>query len=551
MTLLVLLALVGCGRDTHTVARFADLRITDSEFAARYKEYLATGSQRDNILLREQILNNMINEKLIYRDLSLRGLDRDQPYRSKIEDVSEKAMLIAYARRVVTDTSEIPIEDLYKEFRAYNSKVTAQYLYAKTEEGARELKSRLDHGETIEALAKEVFEDPGLASNGGSLGTFGWGDMEPGLEGAAFFTPVGTVSDPVRLSMGYGIVKVDNRVENRLVTQADFLKVREKLWRRVLERRIDEIMQHELQSVEKELAPSFNQTTVAEVLGVWKRLPDDKSPSPPTELVASGVPDLTSHELVRFRNGTWSVGEFVKRLENTTERQRSRVRTADDVKSVAIGLAARDALVQKARQEGLESDSIVMAAVRHGKEAFLLKRWLSLVTDTVGASGWDEQAVRQKYEETKADRVYPPEVNVAEILVRTREEAVKLAAQLRHGADFAVLARKHSIRAWAAKRNGELGFGTEAKFGPMGKKFFAARVGDVIGPDPVDPYFGLFKILERREGKPMSFEEARDQITGELKQARQMDLRKTALEDLRQGISISIDNNLLANIEVH
>jgi len=350
--------------------------------------------------------------------------------------------------------------------------------------------------------------------------------------------------------MGYGIVRVENREVNPFVSQADFLKVREKLWRRVLERRIDEILQRELQRIQKDLSPAFNQTTVSEMLQNWKPL-IDTSPSPPVELVAARVQDISSHELVRFTTGTWTVGEFLKLLEKTTDRQRGRVRTGDDLKSVALGLATREVLLDKARQLGLDSDSTVVAAVRHGKEAFLLKRWLAGVSDTVGASGWDEQLLRKTYASSRSDRAYPPEVNVAEILVRTEPEAATLAQMIRHGADFAALARSHSIRVWAAKHDGELGFGTEARFGPLGKKFLAAKIGEVIGPEKVDPYFGVFKILERREGKPMSFDEARDQIIQELKQEKQMEARKSALEGLRAGVTVSINSDVLANIDVH
>lgn len=76
---------------------------------------------------------------------------------------------------------------------------------------AASLASRARGGEDFEALASEYSEDPGSAAMGGDLGTFGRGRMVPAFEQAAFSTPVGEISDPVRTQFGYHIIKVNSR----------------------------------------------------------------------------------------------------------------------------------------------------------------------------------------------------------------------------------------------------------------------------------------------------------------------------------------------------
>jgi parvulin-like peptidyl-prolyl isomerase len=540
----------GCGKEKDVIATVGSEKITTAQFAERYRQYMSNMSQRDNIVLREQILNNMINEKLIYQELTRQGFDADSLYKAKMADATDRVVLMSYARTLVSDTSSIPENEVYNEFHAFNSKVTARYLYAKTEAGAKALKRRLEKGETFQALAKEVFDDPGLADNGGDLGTFGWGDMEAPLEDAAFSVPVGTISDPVRLSMGYAIVKVEHRVENQFVTQADYMKVREKLWRRVVEKKFDAIIRSQLEQIESTLHPAFTDSAVGEVFKAWTMFSHEGNQIPPIESVGE-LKDVSRNEFVRFANGHWTVADFVQRLGSTSIRQRNRVRQPQDVKSIAIGLATREILLQKAKDAGLASDPTVQEGIRHEREAFLLKRWDASIVDTVGSHGWDESVLRKKYDETKASRMTAPEVNVAEILLRTNDEANRVMAKLRKGADFGSLARTYSIRRWAAERNGELGFGSITHYGPMGKKFFAARVGDIVGPDKVDPYIGIFKILETRGSRPVPFDEARESIIGEVKQERQMDTRKSALAHLREKGNFTINSELLANVVVH
>lgn len=545
---LVVLQLDCASHRNEEVAIVNGTAITVEQFTARYKKYLAATNSRDNILLRQQILNNMANEVLIYADLSKRGLDNGEEYTRTMEDIANQELLNAYARHVVTDTATIPESRLHEEFRAYNTKFTARYLYARSLQGARELRARIMRGETFEQLAKEVFEDPGLANNGGSLGTFGWGDMESALEGTVIGMNAGEVSDPVRLSMGYAIIKLDHRVENRMVTEADYLKVREKLWRAVLQRHAESIGRQQIEQIERQLAPRFEEETVRQVFAHWRDV--RQGPPIPVELVRS-MPDISGRVLMKFSTGEWTVGDFLKRVEKTSERQRKRVRTDDDVKSMAIGLAAREVVLDRARKLGLATEAHTIESIQQKREAFLLKRWLAVAADSAGRTVWPEDTLRKKFNESRAERAFPPEVNVAEILVRTQREADSLARLVASGKDFAELARKNSIRTWAAKRGGELGFGTEARFGIMGRKFFEGRIGSIVGPEHVDPYFAIFKILERRSGRPKSFEEARPDIEAELTQMKKLESQQQAVALLRGGAQVSINNTVLEHIVVH
>jgi len=70
------------------------------------------------------------------------------------------------------------------------------------------LKERLVAGESFEDLARENSDDPGSATGGGALGFIERGMMVPEFEAAAFALSPGEVSDPVRTSFGWHLVKV-------------------------------------------------------------------------------------------------------------------------------------------------------------------------------------------------------------------------------------------------------------------------------------------------------------------------------------------------------
>lgn len=76
-------------------------------------------------------------------------------------------------------------------------------------EKAEEALRRLQQGEPFEEVAKEVSEDPGSAQQGGDLGFFGRGVMDPAFEEAAFsLEKVGDLSEPVLSKFGYHIIQL-------------------------------------------------------------------------------------------------------------------------------------------------------------------------------------------------------------------------------------------------------------------------------------------------------------------------------------------------------
>jgi peptidyl-prolyl cis-trans isomerase D len=72
------------------------------------------------------------------------------------------------------------------------------------------LSERLAQAEDFAELAKANSQDPGTASNGGDLGFFGRGVMDPAFEKAAFALESGQVSEPIRSSFGFHLIKLED-----------------------------------------------------------------------------------------------------------------------------------------------------------------------------------------------------------------------------------------------------------------------------------------------------------------------------------------------------
>nr|VFK53169.1 MAG: peptidyl-prolyl cis-trans isomerase D [Candidatus Kentron sp. TUN]VFK54000.1 MAG: peptidyl-prolyl cis-trans isomerase D [Candidatus Kentron sp. TUN]VFK56115.1 MAG: peptidyl-prolyl cis-trans isomerase D [Candidatus Kentron sp. TUN] len=88
------------------------------------------------------------------------------------------------------------------------------------------IKQRLEKGDAFEDLAKEYSEDTDSASQGGDLGFFRAGIMDPQFEVAAYSLVEGEVSEPVRSRFGLHLIKLTGI---RPSTILPFEEVREKL----------------------------------------------------------------------------------------------------------------------------------------------------------------------------------------------------------------------------------------------------------------------------------------------------------------------------------
>ncbi|MGB0882587.1 MAG: peptidylprolyl isomerase [Vicingaceae bacterium] len=81
-------------------------------------------------------------------------------------------------------------------------------------------------GVSFEKIAREFSEDPSVKKNGGNLGYFSAFHMVYPFETAAYITPVGKISMPIRTRFGYHLVKVEDKRKARGTIQVSHIMVK-------------------------------------------------------------------------------------------------------------------------------------------------------------------------------------------------------------------------------------------------------------------------------------------------------------------------------------
>jgi foldase protein PrsA len=106
-------------------------------------------------------------------------------------------------------------KELKDYYDTYQPEIKARHILVADEKTAKEVKSKLDSGEKFEDVAKKYSTDEGSKANGGDLGWFGTGKMDPDFEKAAYALKVNEISAPVKSQFGYHIIQLTDKKEKK------------------------------------------------------------------------------------------------------------------------------------------------------------------------------------------------------------------------------------------------------------------------------------------------------------------------------------------------
>ncbi|NCT39853.1 peptidylprolyl isomerase PrsA [Bacillus sp. EB93] len=131
------------------------------------------------------------------------------------EDLKESIKFNLLQEKAALKDVKATEKEMKEYYKNYKPEIKARHILVKEEKIAKEVKSKLDSGAKFEDLVKEYSQDPGTVKNGGDLGWFGAGKMDPQFEEAAFNLDVNKVSGPVQSQSGFHIIQVTDKKQKK------------------------------------------------------------------------------------------------------------------------------------------------------------------------------------------------------------------------------------------------------------------------------------------------------------------------------------------------
>lgn len=535
--------------------------ITEKEFLYSYEFTPTPYSNLKGLEAKKKHLEFMIDKKLMVLEGLSRGLDKDEKVQIQLQWYKDKAVRQQLYREVVRNKVTVSESELRKAFTLYNTKVRVRHLPAPTLEAAQELRKRLLAGASFNELAKVIFKDSTLANNGGDLGYIRWGEMDEDFEKAALSLKVGEISKPVKSKWAYHIIKVEDKIQNAIMTESQFNQKRKVLEKIIKRRKEAKLADQYIKNFMKDKHVRVYGPSVVLLANKSKEILNSNNSllplKPPTILdheISQLGNELKEHlgdVMVEFEGGTWTIGDFLDKLKRIHPDARPAMTSKTNIKDVVARMVRDEFLAREGYRRGLEHSDYVKEEVRKWQEELVFQKFRHDLLDTVSVS---VEEMKDYYENHKFKYMVPERVNIREIFVRTKEEAEALLRRIKHGEDFARLARKYSLRKWAAIKGGEFGYFGRGMFGEIGKKALSMNVGEIAGPLKLnDAKFGegysIFEVIAKKERRPKTFGEAQEQVLVDLILEKQDKLLKKFLQKLRNKYAIKVYENRLAKIK--
>ncbi|MEF7440078.1 peptidyl-prolyl cis-trans isomerase [Paenibacillus lautus] len=220
------------GSGNEAIAKVNDVNITKDNL---YDELVSVGGK--------QTLNSMITEELIQQELKNKSItvtDADvnkevdalkasfpseeqfnmalQQNGMTLDNLKEQTKTQVELKKLMADKIKVTdeeVKEVYDQNKASFAtpeQVRASHILVETKEEAEAIVKQLKEGADFATIAKEKNQDA-TKDTGGDLNFFGRGEMDPTFEEAAFKLKKDEISEPVKSSFGYHIIKVTDRKE--------------------------------------------------------------------------------------------------------------------------------------------------------------------------------------------------------------------------------------------------------------------------------------------------------------------------------------------------
>ena len=521
------------------IASVGEYNITEPEFIDRYEGYLNRTGIKDNYLIRKEVLSSMISELLLYYYDDNSNIFGDIDYQKELKWTDNQATLGYLKSKEIYSKIEVSDDELRATFLRSNQQLAARHLFATNEEEINNIQELLNIGVDFNTLAKQTFTDSTLRNNGGYLGYFSWGDMEPEFEDKVFSMKVGEISEPIKTQHGFSIVKLEDRITHPLLTESEYLRKKENLAQVLRIRKKVPFEKNYLNNVVKLSEIKFNDEAIN---SLWHSIQLNILRK---EVLTDKTENLV--DAVVYENRNYSYNEIKEKLNDIPQFHYEKITSKDKLELVIKGIILQEKLLEIAESKNYHYNETVIET-QQKMQGNLFRKYK--ISEIIKNYSIEDSVVYNFYKSHPDYFSRPDEVNVQEILVEKLENAKKILADLKNGKDFSELAKTYSIRKESAVNDGFIGLAPLDKFGILKSLFSNCKINEILGPIEIGNIFGIFKVTQRINSQVIDYEKSKDVAATAVKFQLKSEIINQYIEDLKKVVDIKIEMENLVSIKL-
>jgi peptidyl-prolyl cis-trans isomerase C len=162
-----------------------------------------------------QILETLIESRLLAEEASRRQLDKSAEVRQRLERAREEVLALALSEQIrQTAMGQAEVERLYRDqirIMPNERETHLRNIQTETREAAQTVLRRLQMGDKFETVAFEMSKDRPSATDGGDIGFVRTSNLPQNLRDVIGQAQVGQLVGPVQSDAGWHILRVEDR----------------------------------------------------------------------------------------------------------------------------------------------------------------------------------------------------------------------------------------------------------------------------------------------------------------------------------------------------
>lgn len=511
--------------DRELLARVGAVEITAADLRA-FADGRKTSAQRAQ---HRANLQTLIDREVLLLEARARGLQRDEAILADLAQRETKALADAMLKRNVAAKVAVDADDIEAAYArpGWSEKVVALEIFVPSRQQARQVQALLAQGADFAEAGRQFAADPYYGMHTGEIRRLAYSpfDSPRALAEAVFARPVGGVTEPLPLRGGFVIAKVAER------HRVDLPEVEEGIRQALRAEQQKQLRESYLRHLKWDLDTVFDAEGMDVVVAVLQGAVD----------YADLDGAAHQHPVYSFEGLQMDVAEVLEAV-----RPSGRLWLAATADSVNEKLSEHHfptrLMAHDARRKGLDkTEAFARSQALALGNLMLINLREQILT---AAPEPTEDELRAFYEEHKRRFRSPPQAQLEEILLDTPTEARQIAAQIEAGAEWAALARAHSLR-----RDAEDGilYVSESQAPFLGEAWMnavmQAELGELQGPIQMRGGHSIFRVIERwpETYYDLTLERVRKAVVRDVRERIERESFNRYLRDLRQKYAAQID----------
>ena len=219
---------------------------------------------------KEEVLNNMIKEKVLYKEALKRDYEKNAQVVEKMAAMKRAIILEAFVKDLLKQDISISDEEIVAYFNEHKEEfgrpamVKAMHILTLNEESAQKVMAEIKKGGDFADLAKKHSADSQTARKGGDLGFLPRGKMPPEFDEAAFaLKKDNDISGIVKTKLGYHIIKrtggvpeIESTLSPTIISKIKRIKT-QKMQEEIINNVVNEVKPNYNVSSHEEMLESF------------------------------------------------------------------------------------------------------------------------------------------------------------------------------------------------------------------------------------------------------------------------------------------------------